>query len=132
MVSGAKCGIEIHSANSEAMFLHVFVMSVMQMARCVNRVNNCMTPWMLSPNAVVRSCWVAELQIPLQDAVLKNDFGMDSIAWGFVDSPSLGHRHQGRSDVVEIFMRSSAHGIRDVSFVMVPSLKAGTLWLAFS
>ena len=25
--------------------------------RCVNRVNNCMTPWMLSPNAVVRSCW---------------------------------------------------------------------------
>jgi len=114
------------------MFLHVFVMSVMQMARCVNRVNNCMTPWMLSPNAVVRSCWVAELQIPLQDAVLKNDFGMDSIAWGFVDSPSLGHRHQGRSDVVEIFMRSSAHGIRDVSFVMVPSLKAGTLWLAFS
>lgn len=49
---------EIHSANSEAMFLS-------NTARCVNRVNNCMTPWMLSPNAVVRSCWVAELQIPL-------------------------------------------------------------------
>lgn len=53
----------------------------------------------------------SRVAIPLQDAVLKNDFGMDSIAWGFVDSPSLGHRHQGRSDVVEIFMWISAHGI---------------------
>lgn len=25
--------------------------------RCVKRVNTCMTPWMLSPNLVVRSCW---------------------------------------------------------------------------
>lgn len=25
--------------------------------RCVKRVNTCMTPWMISPNSVVRSCW---------------------------------------------------------------------------